>query len=214
MKKHTKSVYAFFSLDQCRGMTLLEVLIALVITIGIMGSSVSFINRKENQIKKTLRQWTALNRQLDYQARLSGQKWRLVIDLDKNSYWVEKKKPALSPNNTLHLDENAPADDPDNSSAVAPLSPVQSDFVIDKNFFEKPQVLPKKFRFESLELSYQAEPKTQGLAYIYYLPGGQFSTALVLIKYKKSYRSLFFNRLRGEMILFSGQKKLKDLNSL
>ena len=195
-------------------MTLVEILIALAIVVGLMGSSITFMNRKENQIRKILRQWTALNHQLDYQARLKGQKWRLVIDLDKNSYWVEKKQATKSPNNTISLDDRDRLDSA-NSSAVDPLShPHSSDFVIDKSFFEKPKSLPKKFSFESLELSYQAEPKTQGSAYIYYLPEGQFSTALVLMKYKNSYRSLFFNRLRGELTVFSGKKTLKDLDSL
>lgn len=74
-----------------KGLTLIEVLFALVIVVGLTGSSISFMKRRENHIKHTLRQFMALNRQLDYQARLSGQVWRLVINLDKNTYWVEKK---------------------------------------------------------------------------------------------------------------------------
>ena len=204
-----------------KGLTLIEILIALVIIVGLMGSSLSFMNRRENHIRKTFRAWTALNRQLDYQARLKGQQWRWAIDLDKNTYWVEKRVSETQQDSQLSSttessnssDTSADLETSKNMSysenSDSKVSPEA--FVIDKAFFEKPQTLPKKFSFESMELSHQKKIFMNGYAYIYYLPEGQFSTTLVLIKHKKNYRSVFFNRLTGDMTVFSGKKSLKDL---
>ena len=199
-----------------RGLTLIEVLFALVIVVGLTGSSVSFMKRRDNHIKKTFRQLMALNRQLDYQARLSGDIRRLVISLDKdkNTYWVEKKINKVYANSfTGGLSDTAEdlkTGDIVNQTQKEDLQTAES-FVMDKEFFEEPQTLPKKFVFESMELSHQKDPITEGATYIYYLPAGQFSTALVLVKHKKSYRSLFFNRLTGELTMFHGKKTLTDL---
>ena len=205
---HFLSVYSWpLVAKNPKGLTFVEVMFSLVIIVGVTFTSLSFVNKRENHIKKTFRHFTALNRRLDYQARLQGQRWRLVINLDKNTYWVEKQEAFHPQESGFHFPESSSTTSKkEDDSKRSP-----DGFVQDTNFFEKPQTLPKKFSFESLESSYQYSPLKSGLAYIYYLPEGQFSTALVLIKYKNSYRSLFFNRLTGDMTLFSSKKNLKDL---
>ena len=170
-------------------MTLLEILVALTIIVGLMGMSVSFLKRGENQTKATFRKLLALNRQLDSFSRLKGEVYRLVIDLDekKNSWWVEKKQ--LIP-----------------EEGELP----REDFVKDSHFYEEPQKLPGALRFTSVESEEQNQPTTQGRAYIYYFPEGQFSLNLLNIKGQKQQWSLLINRLRGNVTVFREKKKLED----
>ena len=192
-----------------KGMSLIEIMIAMTLLAGMAGLSAVFVNRKESQIKKTWRAFTALNRQLDYKSRLKRKHWRWAfsLDEDKNSWWVEKKAPEISLKNG---GDKSPGKDLNSSHPSSP--PMSQDgFLMDGDFFTEPQTLPKKLTFESVELSYQKDLITSGTVYIPYWPEGQFSTALVLIKYKQKYWSLFFNRLNGEMLVLPGKKSLKDL---
>ena len=74
-------------------MTLLELVVVLSIITTSIGLGISSIKKKENQIKKTLRQLIALNRQLHSYAKLKRNVYRLAIALDaeNSTWWVEKK---------------------------------------------------------------------------------------------------------------------------
>ena len=179
-------------------MSLLEVLIALTILVSILALSVSVVKKKDNNIKKTFRHLISLNRQLDHFARLKRQTYRLVIRLDKkkSSWWVEKK---ISENQILHNPSNK------ENQSFPP-----NGFIMDTDFFEKPQHLPNGLNFESVELNEHKDPITSGMAYIHYFPEGQFNLALVKVKSKKTYWSIFIDRLHGELTVFSGKKTLKE----
>ena len=166
----------------------------------ILGSSF-VIKGTDNRKKSTFRELTALNRQLDYLSRSKNQTWRLVIDMDEtqNSWWVEKK---LSHNTSS-----------DQAFSSANQSFPTGNFVIDTNFFAKPQKLPGKMTFESVELSGKENEITKGKAYIHYFPEGQFNMAVLKVKRNNTYWSLFINRLHGELTVFTGNKSLKDLRN-
>ena len=184
------------------GFTLLELLIALTIMIGALAMGTAFVKKKESRIKKSLRQFVALNRQLDHLARLRRRTWRLVVRMDgkKNSWWVEKKQTAGPP----------PADQSDQPDKTENQSPPPDGFVMDKDFFKKPQKLPKDMVFDSLESSSKKDLVRKGKVYIYYFPEGRFHLSVLKLKSRRAYWSLFIDRLHGELTVFSGNKTLKD----
>ena len=181
-----------------KGFTLLELLIAMTLLVSILTIGISFIKKKDNSIRKNFRQFIALNRQLDHFARLKRETYRLVFNIDEkeSSFWVEKKLPEnqILPNPSHLKNQNSPS----------------TNFIMDTGFFEKPQKLPGGLKFESLEIKGQEEPITKGKAYIYYFPDGQFNIALLKIKGKKVYWSLFIDQLHGELTVFNGEKKLQE----
>ncbi len=196
------------------GFTLLELLITLALITGLLVTGSSFVKRTDNKIRKTFRQFIALNRQLDQMARLKRETYRLVINLGenfnystegntkdkKNTWWVEKK-----------LSQNQIPDSTNSTQSTNSTKNITPDgFIRDTNFFEKPQNLPTQLTFESLESLKDQSPVTKGKAYIYYFPEGQFNTALLKIKGKRVYWSLFIDRLNGELTIFNGNKNLKD----
>ena len=139
-----------------------------------------------------------MNRQLDHFARLKRETYRLVINIDEkeHSLWVEKK---ILGNQMPH-----------NLSSPKNQTLPSTGFVMDTQFFEKPQKLPGGLKFESLEMKGEKQPITKGKAYIYYFPEGQFNKALLKIKGKKVYWSIFIDRLHGELTVFNGKKNLQD----
>lgn len=189
-----------FKAMNTKGFTLLELLIVLVLLTGILALGSSFIKKKDNIIKKTFRQLVALNRQLDHFARLKRETYRLVINMNEkeNSFWVEKKLPE----NQIQLNPS------DSKNQTLP----PSGFIMDTDFFEKAQKLPRGLKFESVEMKGQKEPITNGKTYIYYFPEGQFNTALLQIKGKKVYWSLFIDRMHGELTVLNGKKKLEEFD--
>ena len=184
-----------------KGMTLVEVMVATIIIVGAVATGASYIRKKENKIKKTFRQFIALNRQLDNFARLKQQTYRWVINIDEtqNSYWVEKK---LSPNQIADLEP---------SSEEEKTQP-PPDFVMDTKFFAKPQKLAHGISFQSVQFNKKDPPIVSGKAYIHYFPEGQFNKTLLKIKGRKAYWSLLIDRLRGELTVINGEKDLKDLD--
>ncbi len=186
------------------GFTLLELLIAMTIVISALAMGTAFVKKKDSGIKKSLRGFVALNRQLDHQARLRRQTRRLVIQMKekKHSWWVEKQQK----NTPLTLNNQE-----DKSSAEAKNQSLPPDgFVMDTDFFDKPQQLPKGLVFDSVESSSGKEPVKKGKAYIYYFPEGRFSMTLLKLKGRRAYWSLLIDRIHGELTVFSGNKTLKD----
>lgn len=202
------------------GFTLLELIITLTLITGILVTGGSYVKRKDNKIRKTFRQFIALNRQLDQMSRLKRETYRLVINIGenttystnentkdkKNTWWVEKKlQKNQMPENTSDTSDTNDTNDTSDTKNITP-----DGFIEDTSFFEKPQTLPKQLTFESLESLKDESPITQGKAYIYYFPEGQFNTALLKIKGNRVYWSLFIDRLNGELTVFDGNKNLKD----
>ena len=188
-----------------RGITLLELLIVMAILATSLGLGVSLINRQENSIKKTLRQFIALNKQLDSYAKLNKTTYRLVINMDDeegSTWWVEQKTDHLLPASTDSSEQDN--DDDDDDSNTKP-------FVTASGFFEEPQYLPEELSFASVEYSKNSQAILSGKVYIYYFPEGQTSQILLKLKSDKQYWSLFIDRFHGDLTIFKGEKLLADL---
>ncbi len=177
-----------------KGVTLLELLLVLFILSSTLTLGVWFTKKRENHIRKTFRQFIALNHQLDSLAKLKGRAYRLVITTSEeaNSWWVEKQ-------GSHSLDSN---DAYPSSKQI---------FTIDTAFFPKPQKLPENLRFSNIEFSrpLRINP-SKGQSYIYYLPEGQFNKIVLQVKGKKQYWSFFIDRLHGDLRIVPGEKKLED----
>ena len=195
----------YFKRAKKAGFTLLELLISMTIVISALAMGTAFVKKKDSSIKKSLRGFVALNRQLDHQARLRRQTRRLVIQMKdkKHSWWVEKEQTKFPP--PLNSPAGAPPPDkPENQSL-----PLEG-FVMDTDLFKKPQQLPKGLAFDSVESSSGKEPIKTGKAYIYYFPKGHFSMTLLKLKGRRAYWSLLIDRIHGDLTVFSGNKTLKD----
>ena len=177
-----------------RGVTLLELVVVLLILSTAVGLGVSSVSRKENQIKKTLRQFMALNRQLHSQARLRRVSYRWVFDLSggRKSWWVESLQPLPAPSGG-------------GGRVLAPA------FVLDRDLMEEPQKLPKSLVFSSVEFSRRGEgPVREGRVYVPYFPEGHTERVVVRLRGMRQSWSFFIDRFLGKSRIFLGEKTLKD----
>ena len=78
-----------------RGFSLIEVSIAVAVMAGSLVVLLPQVGRSQNQIKKTLRDLSSLNRTLYSVSRVQNRSYRLAFKTarDDPSYWVEVKKP-------------------------------------------------------------------------------------------------------------------------
>ena len=188
-----------------RGITLLELLIVMVILATSLGLGVSLINRQENSIKKTFRQFIALNRQLDSYAKLNKTTYRWVINMDDeegSTWWVEQKTDHSLPASADSTEQDN--DDNKDDSSIKP-------FVAASGFFEEPQYLPADLSVAGVEYSKNNQTLSSGTVYIYYFPEGQTSQILLKLKSDKKSWSLLIDRFHGDLTVFSGEKLLADL---
>ncbi len=190
------------SLHKQKGVTLLELIVVMLILSTGIGLGVSSIKRKENQIKKTLRQFVSLNRQLHLMSRLKRRPYRLVFKMEKTSttWWVESLRP---PPPSLEEDKES---ETDKTTKKIPQ------FARDGDFFKKDQKLPRGLLVESMEFNRVENPVvSSGTSYVSYFPGGQTEQVLLQLKGKKNHFSIFIDRFLGEASLFRGEKTIKDL---
>jgi len=168
-------------------MTLLEIIIVTTLLVGIISLSASFIRRRDNVIKQTLRQMKSLNRELDTKARWHGRIYRWSINLDKSdpTWWVEKAQKSHTLPRSTEVDLTDIQSDDAQSSADAQLDDSEatsttttkddqladnkqkkdesrnsgSQFEIDKEFFSQPQKLPRGLIFSKMELQGRKDQK-------------------------------------------------------
>ena len=206
----------FFVYRSRQGMTLIEIIVVMALLAGFLAVSAPFFKRKESSVKKMLRMFTALNRQLDSRARLKAKTYRLTFTIGEKSAWrVEKltdlnKLPPITP--PQDRSPRGEADTSNKPQLKPSLSPVgRKEFVRDESFFKVDQTLPFGLVFESISFSQKQKPISKGPAYIYYFPQGSFQKVLLKIKGKTRYWSLFFDRLTGDLDVFPDNKTWKDL---
>ena len=78
-----------------RGLSLIEILIAVVIFTSSFALITPWIKRSENNIKKNLRKIQAINKSLYNYSRIRNKSYRLVLHTlnNQSSFWIESKQP-------------------------------------------------------------------------------------------------------------------------
>lgn len=170
-----------------RGFSLLEILIAIVILAGTLSIILPGINRKQNEIKKNFRSLISINRTLYSYSRIYSQPYRLVffIDIQKSSYWVEKK-----------INQSSLRQVSDSESESDKKDKPHPFFEKDESILEEARALPLDMYFDWPE---DVEPSTDKLMYIYYDPHSFSPPRSLLLKRGSHTWILDFQTLRGTL---------------
>lgn len=171
-------------LNSRRGFTLLELMIVLGITAALVALALPRIGSQNNQMRKAVRQISAISRELHTNAKLQGAIFRLVIDLGsdakdkkvKQFYWVEKStsKTILKPDEMTYV----PSPETPNSQEDSPPSA----FALDTKITKEKRELPGELRFEDIEMKRSEAPFVNGIVYIHFFPQGLAEEAVIHIK--------------------------------
>lgn len=185
-----------------KGFTLIEVMIVLVIMGVIIAMGLGRVRKKENDIKKTAREFYVLGKEIRNQARLKNATFRLMIKLDEGaqSYWVESAQGfqgRLSEEDLKDREKLSPDDRP------------KEVFEKDSSVLKKERALPEGLFFKSVENLDQA-PLTIGTATIYFFPNGFVeTTALQITDRKKVTWTLIYQPLTGQADIIPDERSLR-----
>lgn len=155
------------------GFSLVEILIALAI-IGLMSgiAVVSYRVVRQNELKRVVTQLAGLFRTTHDKALVSGQYYRIRLDLDKQTCQVEHSPEP----------EDAPPADP--ATPPAPGTPEEEApkpaFVTEDSLLLPRFQIPKQVRLQEVRIP-NHPPVLQGGVYIHFFPNGHADAAWICI---------------------------------
>lgn len=219
---------------QGRGTTLIEMLVVLTIVALILGGViVSFGVLSRTTAKSTAARMAAAMRYTYDRAVTTGAYYRLVIDLTRPGYWIERSDERFylvdrekSPGRGKALDEEEEKKNLEEKEKRS-LQPQTSSLAT--NLLPPP--LPRRAMFKETKDSIttkvelkntfvrdfytarQSEPYTSGKAYLYFFPDGHTERALLHLEDKSGdVYSIIVHSLTGRVEIIAGDVPLKQID--
>jgi general secretion pathway protein H len=175
-----------------RGLTLIEIVIVLaIIAIAVTALAVSMSSSGRAELKKTEGLLGAAMRNLYHLAVVNNRPYRLVIDMDGNSFWGE----ALTDNDPCKWyvsTEEERAERSGGSERGIAADPEDTDQRLRASFSKTkqgllaPRKMPKRIRVTGVITDNLAEIQTGGTATIHFFPGGRAERAYIWLGEKPS----------------------------
>ncbi|MCC6278597.1 MAG: prepilin-type N-terminal cleavage/methylation domain-containing protein [Oligoflexia bacterium] len=191
-----------------KGLTLIEVLIAIAIIASVIAIGVPRLGRNlGTQLRSVTRKIIILNKQIHHHARLKNKTYRLVIDLGKKDENIESSITLESASGAALLadPEATPARTEKNEKQKGPFSK-------DADLLKKPIILPQGVRFEDVEVETHRDPIKEGKAYIYFFPQGLVTKAIIHITDDRKLKwSLIVNPLTAQTTIQDKYVYFRDL---
>ena len=205
-----------------RGMTLIEILVVLAIVAGLMSISVyTFGLLTQGDLKRDAMKMTSAIKYTYNQAALNNTQYRMVLDLDANTYHTEVVKSALvdrpASAKTRKEDEELLTEE---ARKLAAKRKRETDLYDEKE--ENPFGISRRVSYErvqdgvlkdgklgdgvTIEKVYLGEPeaKEEGKVSVNFFPNGYQEAAIIIIKNPQgSYYSLQLEPFTGRVLLFS-----------
>jgi general secretion pathway protein H len=184
-----------------KGFTLLEILIVLGIIGAIVALGLSRIRKRDNDIRKVMREFYVLGKEVRNHARLKNSTFRLVIEMNESGqkYWVESAQGFQGRINEEDLKKLREEERP------------QEVFQKDNSVVKKDKTLPSGLFFKIVE-TIGKDPVQSGKAYIYFFSNGFVeASSLQVTDRKKATWTVVFHPLTGQADIIPEEKSLKDV---
>ncbi len=180
------------------GFTLIEILLVLAIIVLVLSFGMPVVSRITGQnIATSARKMTALVRGLRTDAILLNSIYRLSLDLEKNTYFVETQKGEELLYETSLLSKKV---DPKKKGEPEP----PSSFSAADKYFAEPKPLPAGVVFSGVLKEKEGLVK-EGTAYVYFFPNGLNEKAIIIFntgKEKEGGYSLYIHPTAGKVDFF------------
>ena len=198
--------------ESSQGFTLVEILVVLAILASLISIGLPRILPKKTNLKKTLRHFRVLSKEVRNHARLNHRIYRIVLQMDPKKgflYWTEKANEMIS---VLPASEENEEQEEQNSSK-SQKAQIQNPLPFSKatKLMKRPKQLPKGIVFLKLEKKGDTAKKS-GLGYIHFFPSGRVEESAIYIGKPEHFTwTLFTHPLTGEMRIVQEEKTLEDL---
>ena len=167
---------------QQHGFTLIELVVVMaVIAVVTVAVAVGVGNIRGASVQAESGKLTLAIRYLYNLSVLNGKNYRLVVDLDSNTYWGEEQS-SRDPCKAFMLPGEG--EDPEHGTDVDPDKPQTAGFGAAKSKLVKKRKLPEGVIFGGVMTSHQNDLATSGQANINYFPNGTAEAAMVYIQDK------------------------------
>ena len=203
---------------RARGMTLIEIGIAMAIAAGLLAMAIPAIsNVTRVQLRQKSGQLGSGVRSLYGATALAGHSCRLVLDLDKQAYWSECAEGAVRLDRAGEQSAGGSRRDSREEEVLASIrasSGNEEDQVklelAQKSAFKPTNDVPKttlgaSVRFQDVWVQHQPEKYTAGKAYLYFWPSGLTEVASIHVKQGDDVNSLIVAPLSGRVRIVSGR---------
>jgi general secretion pathway protein H len=203
---------------RARGMTLIEVGIAMAIAAGLIALAIPAIsNVARVQLRQKSGQLAGGVRSLYGAAALAGHSCRLVLDLDNQKYWSECAE------GTVRLDRageqsaggaRTATRDEELLASVRPDTQNEEEQVklqlAQKSEFKQSPDIPKtdlggSVKFLDVWVQHQTERYTSGKAFLYFWPSGLTESAAIHLAQGDDVNTLLVSPLSGRVRIVSGR---------
>ena len=185
-----------------RGFTLIELMVSIMLIGLVMGLVVSGTQGGSGDVSATADRLAATMRFLHDKAATEGSYFKLVLDLDEQSYWVEATRdpyllarpdetPEIKPEipeteqnkAAPELADAAPAASADGAlPKVAPLKPKEPTFTPVSDFLLKSTRLPDGVFFKDVFVEHLPTAAGAGRASIAFFPNGYVEEAIINLR--------------------------------
>lgn len=184
------------------GFTLIEVLLVLAIISMVMAVGLPAISRVTIfRLNSTARQFSGLIKTIRNDAILLNQAHRLVLNLDKKTYWVEAQTRGGLLNELEPQGKKKGKDAPPSSFSIA-----------DK-YSKEARPMPAGVEMSGVYKEKEGQ-RTDGVVYLHFFPNGINDAAIMYLQKEASPEttlSLLVRPTSGRVDMF--REKLKDLNA-
>jgi general secretion pathway protein H len=200
---------------RARGMTLLEIGIALAIVAGLVAVTVPAISSVARvQLRQRTGQLAGGIRALYGASAVSGRSCRLVMDLDAGAYWSECAKGAVrlaaegERAKGGAREEELLAEASRRGDAISDEDGARAE-LLRKSAFAPTGDIPKtelggQVRFADVWVQHQPERYVTGKAFLYFWPSGLTETAAIHLVQGDDVNTLLVSPLTGKVRIVSG----------
>ncbi|TMB36627.1 MAG: type II secretion system protein [Deltaproteobacteria bacterium] len=203
---------------RARGMTLIEIGIAMAIAAGLLAMAIPAIsNVTRVQLRQKSGQLGSGVRSLYGATALAGHSCRLVLDLDKQAYWSECAEGAVRLDRAGEQSAGGSRRDSREEELLASIRPETANeeeqvklALAQKSAFKASGDIPKtdlggSVRFLDVWVQHQSERYTTGKAFLYFWPSGLTEVAAIHLGQGDDVNTLLISPLSGRVRIVSGR---------
>ncbi|MFH1532493.1 MAG: type II secretion system protein [Pseudomonadota bacterium] len=198
-------------MDRRRGMTLLEVLIALmIVAIVIGGVAISAGSVFSSRLGQTSGKLMATIRYAFDRAVMTGKTYQLVVDLDEGAFWLEEMEKEKSCETRLReIDdlEKGKAGQAEAEASVETLLKGQKK----EDMIVRTSKLPDGIKIEAVMAQHHQEPVTSGQARILFFPEGISEKAFIWLSMGETVHTVEIRALQGRGVQHREELSARDL---
>lgn len=187
--------------------TLIEMLITLGIIASIMAMGVNLIGSPTNDMKETSKNMMRMMRYIYNQAAVTGEYYRLVLNLDEQKYFVQTSVEPFfvikegDETEAIRIKNELENQDGDEEEVAAQLAQSVGAFNEAEDELLEIFEVPPDIRIADVYVMHRKDKVEQGKVYIYFFPKGltEFAVIHLADQAEEDFMTLILNPLTGSV---------------